>query len=143
METIRLLEINDIQKLKAINLELGITIPGDILLESLEQFSSGTLPFNHFIYVLVAPFENTDLIRGGIYFGHKEKVWDLRWIGVETKFQGLGYGTMLLKTCFEYKTNQSGAQLLVETPSTTDYAQMVDFLLKRKYIQINVYANFY
>ena len=100
----------------------------------------GKLPRGHQACLL----EVDSIIKGWAYFGPGDQsdVWNLWWMGVEPKFQGNGYGKILLSHVEGICSQASGTQLLIETSSllnrTRDLYSMQGYSILR--IEHNSYG---
>ena len=79
-------------------------------------------------------FEPTPLADG---------VFDLYWIAVDPKQQGLGYGQMLLRFVENEVRRNRGRMLLIETSSKESYAPTIRFYQRSGYDEISRIKDFY
>jgi ribosomal protein S18 acetylase RimI-like enzyme len=87
-----------------------------------------------------------DAIHGYVLFGPTpmtDGVYDLYWIAVDPKQQGLGFGQLLLKFVENEVRRQAGRMLLIETSSKRSYAPTIRFYQRAGYHEISRIKDFY
>ena len=112
--------------------ELAVEHPekGDYLVHVLEEPDSG--PHKQVQgYVCYGPTPMTD------------GVFDLYWIAVDPRQQGLGYGQLLLRFVENEVRRQRGRMLLIETSSKESYGPTVRFYERSGYDEISRIKDFY
>ena len=85
-------------------------------------------------------------IQGYVCFGPTplaDGVFDLYWIAVDPKQQGLGYGQMLLRFVENEVRRNRGRMLLIETSSKESYAPTIRFYQRSGYDEISRIKDFY
>ncbi|HYS52974.1 MAG TPA: N-acetyltransferase [Thermoanaerobaculia bacterium] len=99
------------------------------------------------VYVLEEPDHGPrKTIQGYVCFGPTplaDGVYDLYWIAVDPKHQGLGLGQMLLRFVENEVRRQSGRMLLIETSSKESYAPTIRFYQRSGYDEISRIKDFY
>jgi ribosomal protein S18 acetylase RimI-like enzyme len=122
----------------------GIFAPGEaqeLLGQTLDNLFDGTLACSHQAYVLV----QDSIIKGWVYFGPTDErtIWNLWWIGVDSKFKRRGFGKALLQFVEETVKSQDGSHLIVETSSSDLLAPTRDFYKCQGYSVSHTEANNY
>jgi ribosomal protein S18 acetylase RimI-like enzyme len=85
-------------------------------------------------------------VQGYVCFGPTPKsdgVFDLYWIAVDPRQQGLGYGQLLLRFVENEVRRQGGRMLLIETSSKQSYAPTIRFYQRAGYEEISRIKDFY
>ena len=112
--------------------ELAVEHPekGDYIVHVLEEPDSG--PHKQVQgYVCYGPTPMTD------------GVFDLYWIAVDPRQQGLGYGQLLLRFVENEVRRQRGRMLLIETSSKESYGPTLRFYERSGYDEISRIKDFY
>ena len=112
--------------------ELAVDHPekGDYIVHVLEEPDSG--PHKQVQgYVCYGPTPMTD------------GVFDLYWIAVDPRQQGLGYGQLLLRFVENEVRRQRGRMLLIETSSKESYGPTLRFYQRSGYDEISRIKDFY
>jgi len=98
-------------------------------------------------YVLEEPESGPSrAVQGYVTYGPTPKadaVFDLYWIAVDPKQQGLGYGQLLLRFVENEVRRQKGRMLLIETSSKQSYAPTLRFYQRSGYDEISRIKDFY
>lgn len=98
-------------------------------------------------YVLEEPESGPSrMIQGYVTYGPTPKaegVFDLYWIAVDPKQQGLGFGQLLLRFVENEVRRQKGRMLLIETSSKQSYAPTLRFYQRSGYDEISRIKDFY
>ncbi len=112
--------------------ELSVDHPekGDYLVHVLEEPDSGPSKAVQG-YVCYGPTPMTD------------GVFDLYWIAVDPRQQGLGYGQLLLRFVENEVRRQRGRMLLIETSSKESYGPTLRFYERSGYDEISRIKDFY
>jgi ribosomal protein S18 acetylase RimI-like enzyme len=85
-------------------------------------------------------------VQGYVLFGPTPKadgVFDLYWIAVDPKQQGLGFGQLLLKFVENEVRRRNGRMLLIETSSKESYGPTLRFYERSGYQEISRIKDFY
>ena len=85
-------------------------------------------------------------VQGYVCFGATplaDGVFDLYWIAVDPKQQGLGYGQLLLRFVENEVRRRRGRMLLIETSSKESYAPTIRFYQRSGYDEISRIKDFY
>ena len=85
-------------------------------------------------------------IQGYVCFGATplaDGVFDLYWIAVDPKQQGMGFGKLLLRFVENEVRRQRGRMLLIETSSKESYAPTIRFYQRSGYDEISRIKDFY
>ncbi len=85
-------------------------------------------------------------VQGYVCFGATplaDGVFDLYWIAVDPKQQGIGFGQMLLRFVENEVRRQRGRMLLIETSSKESYAPTIRFYQRSGYDEISRIKDFY
>lgn len=111
--------------------------------QSLEHPERG----EYLTYVLEEPESGPNrMIQGYATYGATPKaegVFDLYWIAVDPKQQGLGFGQLLLRFVENEVRRQKGRMLLIETQSKDSYAPTLRFYQRSGYEEISRIKDFY
>jgi len=99
------------------------------------------------VYVIEEPDSGPrKTIQGYVCFGPTplaDGVYDLYWIAVDPKQQGLGLGQMLLRFVENEVRRHRGRMLLIETSSKESYAPTIRFYQRSGYDEISRIKDFY
>ena len=85
-------------------------------------------------------------VQGYVCYGPTpltEGVFDLYWIAVDPRQQGLGYGQLLLRFVENEVRRQRGRMLLIETSSKESYGPTMRFYERSGYDEISRIKDFY
>lgn len=98
-------------------------------------------------YVLEEPESGPNrMVQGYLTYGPTPKaegVFDLYWIAVDPRQQGLGFGQLLLRFVENEVRRQKGRMLLIETQSKDSYAPTLRFYQRSGYDEISRIKDFY
>ncbi len=86
------------------------------------------------------------MVQGYVCYGptpQTEGVFDLYWIAVDPRQQGLGFGQLLLRFVENEVRRQRGRMLLIETRSKESYAPTLRFYQRSGYEEISRIKDFY
>jgi ribosomal protein S18 acetylase RimI-like enzyme len=99
------------------------------------------------VYVLEEPDSGPRrMVQGYVCYGPTpltDGVWDLYWIAVDPKQQGLGFGQLLLKFVENEVRRQRGRMLLIETSGKESYGATLRFYVRSGYDEISRIKDFY
>lgn len=109
----------------------------------LEAYFGGQLGEGHFVGV----WENEKKeVVGWSYYAensHASGVWDVWWIGTDSRMHGRGYGTKLLKAIEEDIASRSGRVIVIETSATPPLARARRFYPGLGYVECGRVPDFY
>jgi len=98
-------------------------------------------------YVIEEPESGPSrMVQGYVTYGATPKaegVFDLYWIAVDPRQQGLGFGQLLLRFVENEVRRQKGRMLLIETSSKDSYAPTLRFYQRSGYDEISRIKDFY
>lgn len=99
------------------------------------------------VYVLEEPDSGPHKqVQGYVCYGPTpmtDGVFDLYWIAVDPRQQGLGYGQLLLRFVENEVRRQRGRMLLIETSSKESYGPTMRFYQRSGYDEISRIKDFY
>ena len=111
--------------------------------QSLEQPEKG----EYLVHVLEEPDSGPNrAVQGYVCFGATpltDGVFDLYWIAVDPKHQGIGIGQLLLRFVENEVRRQRGRMLLIETSSKESYGPTLRFYQRSGYDEISRIKDFY
>jgi ribosomal protein S18 acetylase RimI-like enzyme len=115
----------------------------DLVDQGLEHPERG----EYIIHVLEEPDSGPKkMIQGYVCFGatpRADGVFDLYWIAVDPRQQGLGFGQLLLRFVENEVRRQHGRMLLIETSSKLSYTPTIRFYQRSGYGEISRIKDFY
>src|ERR1044071_9419764 len=98
-------------------------------------------------FVLESPESGPNrMVQGYVTYGATPKaegVFDLYWIAVDPRQQGLGFGQLLLRFVENEVRRQKGRMLLIETSSKESYGPTARFYQRSGYDEISRIKDFY
>ena len=101
----------------------------------------------YLVYVLDEPDHGPRrAVQGYVCYGATpltDGVFDLYWIAVDPKQQGLGFGQLLLRFVENEVRRQRGRMLLIETSSKESYGPTLRFYQRSGYDEISRIKDFY
>jgi len=110
---------------------------------TLEQPEKG----DYSVHVLEEPESGPNkMVQGYVCYGATpltDGVFDLYWIAVDPRAQGLGYGQLLLRFVENEVRRQRGRMLLIETSSKESYGPTMRFYERSGYDEISRIKDFY
>ena len=115
-----------------------VRIAAELVDDSLNHPAKG----DYIVHVL----EEQGKIQGYTCYGPTpltDGVYDLYWIAVDPKFQGHGFGRMLLHFVENEIKRQKGRMLLIETSSKETYGPTLRFYERSGYNEISRIKDFY
>jgi ribosomal protein S18 acetylase RimI-like enzyme len=102
---------------------------------------------DYIIHVLEEPDSGpSKAVQGYVCYGPTpltEGVFDLYWIAVDPRQQGLGFGQLLLRFVENEVRRQRGRMLLIETSSKESYGPTMRFYERSGYDEISRIKDFY
>ena len=102
---------------------------------------------DYLVYVLEEPDSGPHKqVQGYLCYGPTpmtDGVFDLYWIAVDPRQQGLGYGQLLLRFVENEVRRQRGRMLLIETSSKESYGPTLRFYQRSGYDEISRIKDFY
>jgi ribosomal protein S18 acetylase RimI-like enzyme len=111
--------------------------------QSLEHPEKG----EYLVYVLEEPDSGPrKAVQGYVCYGATpltDGVFDLYWIAVDPKQQGMGFGQLLLRFVENEVRRQKGRMLLIETSSKESYGPTLKFYERSGYDEISRIKDFY
>ncbi len=141
---IRAAQPQETQELVQLAVDTGLFTADEadmLLRQTLDDLHAGRLGEQHFAYV---SHDSKSAAQGWAYFSMNPKadgVWDLWWIGVARKGQGVG--TQLLNFVEEHVRSAAGRILIIETSSSPALAATRSFYARRGYTNCGEIPNFY
>jgi ribosomal protein S18 acetylase RimI-like enzyme len=115
----------------------------DLVDQGLEHPERG----EYIIHVLEEPDSGPKkMTQGYVCFGatpRADGVFDLYWIAVDPRQQGLGFGQLLLRFVENEVRRQHGRMLLIETSSKLSYTPTIRFYQRSGYGEISRIKDFY
>jgi len=102
---------------------------------------------DYIVHVLEEPDSGPHkAVQGYVCYGRTpmtEGVFDLYWIAVDPRQQGLGFGQLLLRFVENEVRRQRGRMLLIETSSKESYGPTMRFYERSGYDEISRIKDFY
>ena len=102
---------------------------------------------DYIVHVLEEPDSGPNkAVQGYVCYGATpltEGVFDLYWIAVDPRTQGLGFGQLLLRFVENEVRRQRGRMLLIETSSKESYGPTLRFYERSGYDEISRIKDFY
>jgi ribosomal protein S18 acetylase RimI-like enzyme len=145
---IRRAQLKDRDRLKEILVSTARFTPDEVS-AAMELVDSGlaSAKSEYSVHVLDEPDSGPRrAVQGYVLFGPTPKadgVFDLYWIAVDPKQQGLGFGQLLLKFVENEVRRRSGRMLLIETSSKESYGPTLRFYERSGYQEISRIKDFY
>ncbi|MBI1871592.1 MAG: GNAT family N-acetyltransferase [Chlamydiae bacterium] len=121
---------------------------------SKEEIACGLSLFDEYIrrgsdpneYVFCCAYSSDKEILGLMCYGRvplTDRVYDLYWIVTDTKYQGAGVGSFLMKELSNRLQGLKARMVLAETSSRVDYEKARRFYLRHGFFEVSTIQDYY
>jgi ribosomal protein S18 acetylase RimI-like enzyme len=123
--------------------EEEVRVADELVTEAIDHPEKG----DYNVHVLEEPDSGPKkMVQGYVCYGPTpmtEGTYDLYWIAVDPRAQGLGFGQLLLRFVENEVRRQRGRMLLIETSSKESYGPTLRFYERSGYDEISRIKDFY